>query len=84
VKHFIHSIRNTFNFSGRADRTEYWCFLLGTLVLSFLYYGAGLLVLSDFLSPGVMADRDKLVTINAVLDICYGLIMLIPTISVAW
>ncbi|MBO0589251.1 DUF805 domain-containing protein [Sporosarcina sp. E16_8] len=66
----IESFRNTFNFSGRARRTEYWLFYLFTIVISFIMSIVDIALGLDF--------SDEL----GVFTLIFLLIILIPGLSV--
>lgn len=67
---FIHVMKNTFNFSGRARRKEYWMFALMTFVISFVLTMIDIFAGLEF-APEV-----------GVLSTIFGLIILIPSLSV--
>ena len=67
---FIHVMKNIFNFRDRARRTEFWMFTLVTVVIS--------LVLSIIdIVAGLEFSPD-----SGILSTIFGLIILIPSISV--
>lgn len=67
---FIHVMKNTFNFSGRARRKEYWMFALMTFLISIVLTTIDIVAGLEF-APEV-----------GVLSTIFGLIILIPSLSV--
>ena len=65
MKHFIGAFKKFADFSGRAQREEYWMFVLFYLIFSI-----------------ILAVIDIVVG-TAVLATIFGLVMLIPSISIA-
>lgn len=67
---FLHVMKNTFNFSGRARRKEFWMFTLMTFVISFVLTMIDIFAGLEF-APDV-----------GILSTIFGLIILIPSLSV--
>ncbi|OZS78468.1 hypothetical protein CF394_06845 [Tetzosporium hominis] len=67
---FIHVMKNTFNFNGRARRKEYWMFALMTFVISFVLTMIDIFAGLEF-APEV-----------GILSTIFGLIILIPSLAV--
>lgn len=67
---FLHVMKNAFNFSGRARRKEYWMFALMTFIISFVLTMIDIFAGLEF-APEV-----------GVLSTIFGLLILIPSLSV--
>ena len=68
MNYFIYCLKNYFNFSGRATRSEFWYFMLFVLLF-------GIVIT---LIEVIMATQD-----SGILSLIYDLALLIPTLAVS-
>ncbi|SUX55523.1 Inner membrane protein yhaH [Lysinibacillus sphaericus] len=70
MKWFVHALKNTFNFSGRARRQEYWMYYLFGIIISFV-----IVMIEEMLNLKFSPEVGILSTL-------FGIIFMIPSLSV--
>lgn len=70
MKWFVHALKNTFNFSGRARRQEYWMYYLFGIIISFV-----IIMIEEMLNLKFSPEVGILSTL-------FGIIFMIPSLSV--
>jgi len=74
---FIKVMKNGFNFSDRARRKEYWCFVLATFIISIF-----IAVIQNVIFGVSFANPEVELNAGDFLGLIFNLIILIPSIAV--